>query len=218
MEAGMEKNSVNIYDLVKLVHIPEVNQVLRETLEGIENGPLSESVRLYDEKVTGYYRELYVEPVAAELKKSKLAYPLAYWFECAPFASGDWGLTKISPWPTEVDPYFVVLPQDVIDRMKNHPTEPGQVATLKAVYSETSLRTVDLRFARLSPTHICGTVRLNVEGWEQLIANRGIVDEKELMEDPEVAFQAFMYYLHNVPWFAEEFIGEFFKRYKEEAG
>jgi hypothetical protein len=206
------RQNVNIYNLIKLAHIPEINYILRETMASIEDGPLTGTVTKYQEKVKRVYRKLYLDVVTGQLKRLEPAYPLLYWFEITPFASGDWGLTTISPWPTEIDPHFVIMPQDLIDRVKDHPLEEGKLAELKAVFSPMSQRLVDLRFMRLSPNHICGTVRLNIRNIKALLETRGQVGEVELRNDPEKAFQAFLYFLHYLPWFKDEFIEEFYSR------
>lgn len=135
---------------------------------------------------------------------------MLYWFECSVFASGDWGLTKFAPSPGKVDPYESIMPQDIIDQIKDIPVNPDKVVFFNDVYSPTSRRYIDIKAVKISPIHICRTVRQNIEGYEQLLANHVGVTGEELEVNPELAYQAFLYYLHNVPWFAEEFVNEFF--------
>lgn len=212
MEKVNKNDSINIYELVKFSHIPEINFSLRETMEGIEDGPLTEIVGNYYKKVENYRRTLYMEPVMEGAKNFRSAYPMLYWFECSTFTNGDWGLTKFAPSPGKVDPYESIMPQDVIDQIKDIPVNPDEVVLFNDVYSPTSRRYMNIKAVKLSPIHICGTARLNIEGYEQLLTNHGKVSREELEAKPELAYHAFLYYLHNVPWFAEEFVREFFER------
>jgi hypothetical protein len=144
--------------------------------------------------------------------ESARTFPPLYNFQLSPFADGDWGLTSLSPWPPAYEPYFMVMPQDAIDFMKEFPVDPGKVHVYESAYSEMSHRHMSLNFTRHTENHISGTVTLNIQQWQDRITGKKEAAEDELMADPELVYNLFMYRLHSDPSFSDEFIDAFLDR------
>ena len=62
------QKDVNLYDLIDLVHIPEVNRVFAELVERLETGDLQPCIDAYKRKERTYYEELFIKHYRAGQK------------------------------------------------------------------------------------------------------------------------------------------------------
>jgi hypothetical protein len=202
-------NDFNIYDLIKLSHIPEINHPLKLTLAGIEDGPLTESVKAYKKETDLLMEQLFTQELINQLRDPENIYPPLYWFELSAYRSDDWGLTLIDPSPPAHDPHFAIMPQDIIDHLSSYPVDREKVVALEAVFSKHTQKKMDIRFQRFSENHIAGTVRLNTGKYKETIKLYDSMDRESLLKDLELPFQLFLFYLYHFPWFRKEFIKYF---------
>ncbi|NIM11578.1 MAG: hypothetical protein GTO45_05745 [Candidatus Aminicenantes bacterium] len=204
-----ETNDVNLYTLIELVKIPEFNRYLRLKVDDVKNGTLNKYAVEYKKKEDKYNEELFIRIRDQQEEAGEEEYPPLYWFELTRFRLWDWGITILSPWPPPYEPYYNVVPRDIIRRITaSFPVDPDMVITIKALQSKEVDKKVDLQFVRLSSNHIVGTVRENLDDWQEVFNGDRDVLEKDL----DAAFRLFFYYLHKYPDLNKEFMQRYIKK------
>jgi hypothetical protein len=203
MYKDVSKN-ISIYELISLVHIPEVNKIIESALEELRRGTFSPCILDYESKKKNYYQSLFEDLYPGEGEGSDGF----YWFELTQFDEWQWRMTSIEPKPPPHMHYYQVLPRDVIDGMAHTLVNPDKVITMKAVHSRSLNKKVDLQFVKFSPIHMFGTVRENLDDWQEVFNGDRDVLEKDL----DAAFRLFFYYLHKYPDLNKEFMQRYIKK------
>lgn len=157
---------INLYDLIDLSHVPEMNRELAVMVDMWEKKGLTAHEKEYNALKEDFFQRLYALPLLLAQRENKnndtVAVPL-YWFELLQYDEWNWRIVRMEPWSLKDSHYTEILPADVIAAMAEHPPAPEPVS-LTGVYSELSKKTADVRFVRHSPTHMFGTVWLHSAG------------------------------------------------------
>jgi len=167
MTEEVKDKHVNIYELVEHSHVPDFNRILALKLEEIKSGVLKADIEAYKNKVNLYKGVLFGRAGSGLKEGNEDRYPRLYWFELSKFAEDDWGITIIDPWPPPFEPYYEILPPDIIQAITLVPVALGLLVGSDAVPSFWLNKKVDLRYIWCSSNHIVGTVRENISEWEQ---------------------------------------------------
>lgn len=85
------QKDVNLYDLIDMVHIPEVNQVFAVLVERLKTGDLQPCIEAYKRKERMYYKELFIKHYQAGKK------PPFYWFHLTQYDAWQWRITNMVP-------------------------------------------------------------------------------------------------------------------------
>ncbi|MCP5051369.1 MAG: hypothetical protein GY940_29655 [bacterium] len=202
------EGGVNLYDLVKYVHVPQVNQIFALTVAMLNKGK-KDKIKSYKWNVHRALKEMATDNRRSRARAGKMEYPPLYKFEMSPYSHGDWGLTTVSPWPPPFNPPILMLPQDIIDQLIHYPVDPQIIISRKGIYSQSAKKAMDIHFIRQSESHIFGIMRDNIDPWEEKLKHPERITPEELEEDSELAYQLHLYYLHRSPAFREEYIREF---------
>ncbi|NIM11577.1 MAG: hypothetical protein GTO45_05740 [Candidatus Aminicenantes bacterium] len=202
MYKDVSKN-ISIYELISLVHIPEVNKIIESALEELKRGTFSPCILDYESKKKYYYQSLFedLNPGEGDSEGSDGF----YWFELTQFDEWQWRMTYIDPNPPSHMHYYQVLPRDVIDGMAHTLVNPDKVITMKAVHSKSLNKKVDLQFVKFSPIHMFGTVKQTAEVRKNKGKKRGVSLEGDL----EMAYRVFFDYVRKFPDLSKEFIQDF---------
>jgi hypothetical protein len=194
---------VNLYELIRFSHVPEVNRIFSLKLEELKNGELEENIDTYKSRHEKYFQAMFTGFSRREKKLEKKGYPRLYWFDLSKFASADWGMTRIRPWPSPVEPYYIILPEDIINCITTfHCVDPDRVITLEAVPSVLSGKKVDISFVYSSSNHLFGTVRENISDWEYQFTG----DDHDLTMDQGLVYRLLFHFLYKFPEMKEAFI------------
>jgi hypothetical protein len=120
--SGEDIHAVTLYELIALSKNPLYNRLLWLKLGEIENGLLKDDVNAFEEKKV-YYREKLLRCIGMEecIEKKR---PKPYWFVLTRFAPGDWGMTKIEPWPPAYEYFKEVLLPALFPVIINTPRGP----------------------------------------------------------------------------------------------
>lgn len=194
---------VNLYDLIRFSHIPEVNRIFALKLEELKTGELGECIDAYKSRREKYFREMFTDFPRQEKKLEKQGSPRLYWFDLSKFADADWGITRISPWPSPVEPYYIILPEDIINCITMyHDVAPDRVINLEAVPSVLSGKKVDISFVYSSSNHLFGTIRENISARKYQFT----ADDDDLTEDQGLVYRLLFHFLYKFPELKEVFI------------
>ncbi len=204
LEAKNNKG-VNIYELIDRSHVPEFNRILALKLEEIKNGELKADIEAYKNKVNRYKKALIGGEWGGPKRGDENEYPRLYWFELSKFAMGDWGITKLDPWPPPIEPYYELLPPNIISYITQITADPDRLVVLEDLPYDTMNKKVDLRYIWCSPNHIVGTVRESIREWEPGL-NTGVIPEGANLE---FLFIALLRTIYRCPGIAKEFIRDY---------
>ena len=195
---------VNLYELINFSHIQEVNRVFALKLEELKTSSLEENIEAYKNRCENYFQVMFNRFSRQEKKLEKQGYPRLYWFDLSKFFTADWSITRIKPCPPAYQPYYFIIPVDIIQYITMYyPVNPDRVVTLEAIPSSLSGKKVDISFVYSSTNHLFGTVRENISDWEDRFTR-----EKEVM-DRKVPYRLFFHYLHKFPHINEKFIQQY---------
>jgi hypothetical protein len=201
---------VNLYELINLVRVPEINKIFALKLKELKQGELKKCIENYQRKQAEYMKKLFTNRLQQEKEGGKEGKPRLYWVELSRYVGMDWGITAIIPGPPPHEPYFLLLPQDIINRITqitDFPINPDKVNTLESEVSELFDRWVDLEFVRSSSNYLFGTVRGSIVDEQQ--KNNGV--RFSIENEVKMVYREFFSYLDRDPQLKEEF----FKLYPE---
>ena len=190
---------VNLYDLIDLVHIPAVNPVFASLLERLKIGDLRPCFDAYQRKMNIFYNHLFINHFQAGQN------PPLYWFHLTRYDTWEWRITHMVPTPENILLRHEILPRDIIDEITRELVDPDKIITMKAVYSNSLNKTVDLQFVRYSSSHIFGTVREKPDSAEDLYNENRVT----LEGDMELAYRIFFHYMQKYPGLNNFFIHGF---------
>lgn len=192
--------TVNILEMIDLVHIPELNNVLAAKLEVLEDVDLRALIADYKGKERRCYETLF--------RDSRRGDESLYWFELIQYEEGEWRIAFIEPKPSPQTTSYGILPRDVIGEIVKTGVNPDNVVTMNGVCSPSLNKAVDLQLVRLSPTHLVGTVKDSVfEGEETPLEGPVTLDG-----DMDAAFRVFFHSLNSNPSITKELIRVFLNR------
>jgi hypothetical protein len=192
---------IDLYQLIDLVHVPEVNREFAETVtKWLEKGVAGAEIEDYNRKKKVYFDMLFARVCQRPVKKKRGRLPGTtsfYWFELQRYDEYAWRPVNMKPFEQAYNHQYEILPMDIIEKMAEFPVDPEQVITLKGVRSTLLHKVVDVEFVRFSNAHMFGTV----EG-------RG--PEKIRWEgDLGAAFLAFFDYRDRFPDKVMDFVQEY---------
>lgn len=153
---------LNLYEMIDLAHVPEVNRELADKLQKwLDEGGRSIASD-YDNMRKKYLETLFLGPILCfigENKGSLPPKPPMYWFELVQCDAWRWRVIKMEPQDAVCNNQYEILPTDIIERMSESLVDPDRVVTMKRVRSTLLNKTMDLQFVRCSSTHMLGTVK-----------------------------------------------------------
>jgi hypothetical protein len=200
-----ERKDVNIYEMIKMIHYPEMNRLLNLKLQEYKNGEFKKCIDEYDQKKEYYCKSLCRDTWDQEQKSGKKIYPPLYWFELTKYKENDWSMTIIDPWPPKYMPYYAILPTDIISRMTEALIDQNKLITWNAAYSKSMNKKVDVKFVRFATNHIIGSVRENFNGFSEEEAEKKVTYEGNL----DMTYKLFFLLLERHPDLVNTFVKEF---------
>ncbi len=204
---GRKDGDAPLYALIDKAQLAYFNRLLGYKLEWAKV-VMKEAVDIYTTRQESIKQRLFYDLIEKRKKEEVSPYPPVYWFELTTFAPGDWGMTKISPWPPDFMTYYENLSPDVIagiTDIETYPIDTEEIYLLDNVEAGMLNKRLDVRFVRCASNHVIGTVTENIEWIREMLENPG--DPSQW--DEETAFRKFFQYLYDYPAFHEEFIEAF---------
>ncbi len=167
---------VTLYDLIALSKDPLYNRLLFLKLGELQSGLLSDDIRAFEDKKE-YYKEKLRRCIGMEdcIKNGR---PRPYWFVLTRFAPGDWGMTKIEPWPPAYEYFKEVLPPELFRRITGTPVDPDTVVEASIKMSFPLRKHLDILWVRYSPNCVMGVVRQGIDEWKHLVT-----EQKDRLEE-----------------------------------
>jgi hypothetical protein len=199
---------VNLYELIKFSHVPEVNRIFALKLEELKTGELGERIDAYKTRHEKFFQEMFTDVSQREKKLEKKESPRLYWFDLSKFAAADWGITRIRPWPAPGEPHLII-PEDIINCITMyHDVDPDRVITQEAVPSVLSGKRVDINFVFSSSNHLFGTIRENTGDYQYQFPE----DDYDPDKEQELVYRLLFHCLYKFPEMKEAFIEAYFDR------
>ncbi len=204
---GFTNSKGLLYDLIALAQLPGFTRLLAYQV-GSAMEKYKTEIAAYEGRLHKWKEEMFLSSPWYREEDAPLVYPAIHCFELTPFMEGDWGMTAISPWPPDFMPYYEFLSPEVMEHLidtEQYPVGPEKDYTLENYEAKELDKRLDLRFVRLSPFHVVGVVRENVESFRPLLETEFPSEEW----DEETAYRRFFPRLYDDPDFYKQFINNF---------
>lgn len=176
----------NLYRLIALSRVQEFNEILKLKLKELREGRFREQIARYQAKKEYYFEKLSRYFIRNSDKRRCNTQP--YQFVLSKFAPGDWGMTKIFPWPPPFQPHKEVLPESLHESLTSTPVDPDRVMKGKFAGLSSMFKLVDVLWVRYSSNCVIGVVQEDIETWK-----KRLVDTDEFSNSP-IELKWFTYY------------------------
>jgi hypothetical protein len=152
----------DLYRLIKLSQLPEFNKLLKLKLAEIKDGILKEEVNRYEENKSDNLGLLYL----CQLNRMEGKNLGPHWFILSKFKAGDWGLTRIYPWPPACEQHKQILPQSAVDTLGKTVIAPDRIMEISLDRQGPLLKKLDILFIHYSSTCVMGVVSEDLDAME----------------------------------------------------
>ncbi|MCP4215132.1 MAG: hypothetical protein GY765_10765 [bacterium] len=143
---------VNFERMLELSHVPCVNRALVEALAKWEKDGLLKIEEEYEKRRLDFYKTLFTDEWP--LSKTQL-----YWFDAQRYEGTTWEIVMMEPGVFYEGMQYEVLPNDIMDIMGEVLPDGEKIHALKETYSAEMEKYVDVKYVRMSETHMVGVVR-----------------------------------------------------------
>ena len=196
--------NVDLFEVIDLSHIPEVNRVLAEKLEDIGRGELGKCLEEYKLKRDNYYKEMF-----EKVGRQDQGLPL-YWFELTLYEGLNWRITSMESFNPQYAHPYGVLPWDVIQEIAGSVVDPDRIITREAIHSDSLNKNVTVRWVRYSSEFIFGTVIEVTSPGTQ--AGDGAVTDHTRLEEDMMVYNLFYDNMRKYPDQTRDYLYEFFSK------
>lgn len=190
----------NVFEMIALSHVPEVNRVLKDMVKKWDRKkPSAQKLTGNENQRATYFEALFAAPyrrIVAENHGNPPAQPPFYWFELLQYETWEWRMVHMEPYDCACNHQYQILPLDVIEQLADSVVEPDRVTSVQ-LHSPSMKKTLDITFVRCSNTVIYGIVAERAPG---KVCWNG---------DMEAAFQAFFDYRNKFPMEVCQFVHDF---------
>jgi hypothetical protein len=169
---------IDLFNVIKLIHVPSVNRELVSRMEEWRNEQFKDIDREYQEKRKEFYRKMYSEPLealraAGEEEKYRL-----YWYELQHYQETEWRTVNFEPVTYYIHRYLI-LRSKIILEMAATKDRQGEIREMKGLQPMGNVCTIDLQYVFLSASHLLVAVKEHLTPYFKLMPMKGVVVEVE---------------------------------------
>ncbi len=193
--------AVNLYDVVKVLSVPELEASLLYKVKELQTGAAAEKTSSF-EKGIEIFREFVFDGPRRDTNVDTSG---MYWFVMFRSSEAHWITLKVEPVPVVED--APVVPEDFIKDMAGSLVDEVAVNYRKDISSQTREGSFDLTFMHPSRYLICGVIK-------ERTAPGVRIESFDHKEDLEIAFKTMFYYMQKYKPAGDYLFNEFFLKVK----
>jgi hypothetical protein len=205
-----ENTSVDMKEMIRLWHIPEVQQVIEKETQRLMRGEIGHEAEKFGEFRNMYFKEMVEKETDTEGS--------LYWFELFRYNEGEWRIVNIKPMPPQgIQPYDLLDWELIRQITEEYPVKPE--AVMEIIPHDLGGQKNRVRFVRHSNSAVFGTYRL-IKKTIMAVPVKEVTNgakEKEVSEveieiDESQSFRTIYKFLHQHPQEGEAFIRTYLQR------
>lgn len=204
----IDRNTIDITELIEILAIPEIEDLIWNRLESLKTDEPAKLIRRYREKKRALKQEIFENKRKEAAESGKELQDDLRWFEMVLFNAEShlWKITEIEPLPLRFYDKMEVIPSEVINAVEESPVDPGMVRSLTNLRSDLAGMSFDVTFVRCSRNNAFGTIRENPGSREK----RHQAQDYSFNENLDMAYEVFFTYMKRYPDIRDYFFNEFF--------